>query len=752
MTRLLLTIFIGLLGYINLYAQSINFNGIPLFEITSSDFVCVPGAYNTIGTASTSGNCINMTSGGFEAGAVWVCDGIDLNQNFKVSFNANFGNNISTGDGIAFLLQQEALPNIIGGRGGGLGYAVGDGVGCQSGACPIDPSVAVEFDTYDGSAWLDNDLACNHMSIQVDGSTGAGATIEGPSCLIPSGTSVLDGLDHEICITWEPNTLEYKIYFDGVQIGEFNGDIRTYFPNPTDVWWGFTAASGGAPQNQSVCNVVMETNISNPTCICSSSMTVTTNSNPTTCNGTNGSLIIGGLDPNSTYSFNYDLDGITSGPLSITTNSSGDYLLFGLSGGSYTNFDAEFLGCVSTVTGPILLTEPSAPVLVINDPAARCDPGSVDLTDPSITAGSTGSGTLTYWQDAGASNPLTSPNSVATTGTYFIQSDNGCIDIQAVNVIINPRPILDIPLPFNTTICSGESPNFTPSADIQGSTFSWSTTSSSANLSGFNIVGLGSLNDIISNSGNTTESITYTITPTSPAPASCDGNGADYIVYILPIQSSIDVQSSCLNYTWIDGNTYTTNNNTASVILSSVNGCDSIVTLNLTISNSIPGTDIQSACNTYTWIDGNTYTSSNNTATFNMVGGAVNGCDSTVTLDLTITNSNTGTDIQSACDSYSWIDGNTYISSNNSATIVLTNAAGCDSTVTLDLTINNSETATDIQSACDSYTWIDGNTYTTSNNSATFVLTNTSGCDSTVTLDLTITNSNAGTDTQTACD
>ncbi|MDC1203553.1 hypothetical protein N8017_04235, partial [Crocinitomicaceae bacterium] len=546
MTRLLLTIFIGLLGYINLYAQSINFNGIPLFEITSSDFVCVPGAYNTIGTASTSGNCINMTSGGFEAGAVWVCDGIDLNQNFKVSFNANFGNNISTGDGIAFLLQQEALPNIIGGRGGGLGYAVGDGVGCQSGACPIDPSVAVEFDTYDGSAWLDNDLACNHMSIQVDGSTGAGATIEGPSCLIPSGTSVLDGLDHEICITWQPNLLEYKIYFDGVQIGEFNGDIRTYFPNPTDVWWGFTAASGGAPQNQSVCNVVMETNISNPTCICSSSMTVTTNSNPTTCNGTNGSLIIGGLDPNSTYSFNYDLDGITSGPLSITTNSSGNYILFGLGAGSYSNFDAELLGCLSSVTGPILLTGPPPPVLAINDPAPRCEPGSVDLTDPSITSGSTGSGTLTYWQDAGASSPLNNPNSVTTTGTYYIQSDNGCTDIESVIVVVNPTPMVNSPLPWEAIICSGGSFSFSPSADIPGTTFSWFTSPSSPNLSGFSSNGSGSINEIISNSGNTSETVIYTLSLIGPAPSFCAGSSFDFMLTISPATNpGIENYSGC---------------------------------------------------------------------------------------------------------------------------------------------------------------------------------------------------------------
>ena len=69
-------------------------------------------------------------------------------------------------------------------------------------------------------------------------------------------------------------------------------------------------------------------------------------------------------------------------------------------------------------------------------------------------------------------------------------------------------------------------------------------------------------------------------------------------------------------------------------------------------------------------------------------------------------------DTITACDSYTWIDGNTYTASNNTATYTLTNAAGCDSVVTLDLTINSSNTGTDVITACDSYTWIDGNTYT----------------------------------------
>ena len=105
---------------------------------------------------------------------------------------------------------------------------------------------------------------------------------------------------------------------------------------------------------------------------------------------------------------------------------------------------------------------------------------------------------------------------------------------------------------------------------------------------------------------------------------------------------------------------------------------------------------------------------------------------------ITINNSNTGTDVQTACDSYTWIDGNTYSADNSSAQFTLTNTAGCDSVVTLNLTINQSNTGTDVQNVCESLTWIDGNTYTADNSTATFTLTNMDGCDSIVTLNLTV--------------
>jgi len=48
-----------------------------------------------------------------------------------------------------------------------------------------------------------------------------------------------------------------------------------------------------------------------------------------------------------------------------------------------------------------------------------------------------------------------------------------------------------------------------------------------------------------------------------------------------------------------------------------------------------------------------------------------------------------GTDVQTTCNPFTWIDGNTYTASTNTPTFTLTNSVGCDSVVTLNLTINN---------------------------------------------------------------
>jgi hypothetical protein len=219
--------------------------------------------------------------------------------------------------------------------------------------------------------------------------------------------------------------------------------------------------------------------------------------------------------------------------------------------------------------------------------------------------------------------------------------------------------------------------------------------------------------------------------------------------FIKTSNQMVDVITACNSYTWIDGISYSASNNTASTTYTNVHGCDSTITLDLTINYSSTATDTIVSCGNYTWIDGSTYTASNNTATHTLTNAA--GCDSLVTLALTILNVTTSTDVISACDSYTWMDGNTYSSNNNTATYTLINTTGCDSIIALDLTVNQSSAATDVISACGTYTWIDGNTYNVSNDTATFTLPNTAGCDSIITLDLTVNQSATATDVISAC-
>ena len=123
---------------------------------------------------------------------------------------------------------------------------------------------------------------------------------------------------------------------------------------------------------------------------------------------------------------------------------------------------------------------------------------------------------------------------------------------------------------------------------------------------------------------------------------------------------------------------------------------------------------------------------------------ASNSCDSIITTTIIVNNISSAIDVQSACNSYTWTNGITYTSSNYTAKDTLQNSYGCDSIVTLYLTINDSSSSTDVQTACNSYTWIDGNSYTSSNNTATHTLFNSFGCDSVISLDLTINTINNG--------
>jgi len=202
------------------------------------------------------------------------------------------------------------------------------------------------------------------------------------------------------------------------------------------------------------------------------------------------------------------------------------------------------------------------------------------------------------------------------------------------------------------------------------------------------------------------------------------------------INTSIPV-TACDSYLWNNtGLTYSSGGNFIDSNISAA-GCDSIVTLNLTINSGNSGSEAVTACDTYTWAtNGQTYTASGS-----YVDTLTNasGCDSIATLNLTITSGLSSSETVVECDTYTWpLNSSAYTVSGSYVTTV-TSTGGCDSVVTLNLTINNSNSGSETITACAAYTWPANSTAYTTSGTYTTTLTNASGCDSVATLNLTIT-------------
>jgi hypothetical protein len=211
-------------------------------------------------------------------------------------------------------------------------------------------------------------------------------------------------------------------------------------------------------------------------------------------------------------------------------------------------------------------------------------------------------------------------------------------------------------------------------------------------------------------------------------------------------------KDECDSYTWTtadggNGNVYTTSGDYTYNYNAANSGCPSVNTLHLTIRNNTNQGYTVAQCNSYTWTDGsglNYTTSGNYTHNYN----ALNGCPSVDTLHLTINLPTHTGYTETACDSLTW-NGTKYTTSGN-YTYDYNTAAGCASTDTLHLTINASTHNSETSTQCDSYTWNDS-TYTESG-VYTYSYTNDALCPSTDTLHLTINVNNTGVkDTVTAC-
>lgn len=191
--------------------------------------------------------------------------------------------------------------------------------------------------------------------------------------------------------------------------------------------------------------------------------------------------------------------------------------------------------------------------------------------------------------------------------------------------------------------------------------------------------------------------------------------------------------TACGSYTVPSNDTTYTASGIYMDTIPNANGCDSIMTIDVTILSPSSSTISEVVCDSYTSPAGNNWTVSG-TYTDTLTNAV--GCDSIITINLTVNQPTFNSITEFACDVYTAPDGSTHMMS-DTFDVVIPNANGCDSLIHIELTVSQPTTSSITETACDSYTAPDGSVYTSSG-VHTAIITNAAGCDSTITINLTV--------------
>ena len=216
--------------------------------------------------------------------------------------------------------------------------------------------------------------------------------------------------------------------------------------------------------------------------------------------------------------------------------------------------------------------------------------------------------------------------------------------------------------------------------------------------------------------------------------------GCDSIIQLdLMVSNSfhkLEKEVHCEFYTWNVNQVTYQQSGIYTATFNTTSGCDSIYTLDLTIYPKVNTIESRKSCNSYTWpVNGITYVE---TGTYSYTLSSSNGCDSVILLELEIYANYQRVDTVKVCEEYLWpVNGKSYTTS-GLYHVDYNNQFGCDSNFTLFLTVHNRNFEKQIVKSCQSFKWfVTGLNYQTSGiYEAKFI--NKYGCDSTILLDLTI--------------
>ena len=229
------------------------------------------------------------------------------------------------------------------------------------------------------------------------------------------------------------------------------------------------------------------------------------------------------------------------------------------------------------------------------------------------------------------------------------------------------------------------------------------------------------------------------------------------VLHVLPTWHLDFYDTICSNQSASFGDsTYSTAGNYTQVLLTTA-GCDSLRTLHLAVLSTSAGDTSATACDQFTWHD-SIYTAST-TATYITTGAQ--GCDSTVTLHLTVYPSVSFYDADTICQNqlangYTWRDTVLYtVPDSDIYTRTRTTVHGCDSTLTLALSVmpNTASTVFDTIVENQAATWqFNGIAVPTDTTDMLVTITNHWDCDSVINYNLHVWRNSHVTIDSSICD
>ena len=401
----------------------------------------------TQGSTTGSCDCYTMTTTTAQAGAIWSPSTIDLTQPFDFNFEINLGCDDMWGaDGMVFVLQEN--PSGLGSLGNGIGYGSYGG-----NPTPLSAnSIGIEIDTWNSGGAVPTDIADDHIGMNSNGSNSHDVVAP---VAIPN---IEDCGPHDFQVTWDPIGQNLEVILDGNSIFVYNGDLATnFFGGNTDVYWGWTAGTGGVSNVQSICLYRNADFTPDALSVCEN-QTVTFTDNSTS-----------ELNMITNWDWNFG-DGNTS------TNQNPTHTFTTAGNYDVTLTITDISGCTDVATTTITVT----PGLTLN--MTDQDVSCFGFNDGQGTATPT-NGTAPYnylWDDVGAQTSQTATGLAPNTYNVSVSDNSGCVGSGQVTIteptqlVINSTPTVDATCGVNngeiTINVSGGTTNYQYSID-GGTTF-----------------------------------------------------------------------------------------------------------------------------------------------------------------------------------------------------------------------------------------------------------------------------------------